>query len=276
VATSRVLFVVDGPIAFLTFNRPEARNAMTWKMYEALVEACERVDADANVRVLVLRGAGGKAFVSGTDIGQFTGFSTRDDVVGYEARLDAVIDRLERVRAATIAQIEGVAAGGGCIIAIACDLRVCTPESTLGVPVARTLGNCLSAANYARLRDLVGPGGVKDLMFTGRLVGGQEARAIGLVNRVVEASAIEAEVGSLAATEASAIEAEVGGLAATIAGNAPLTIRATKEALRRIQARERLDPSAIEDLITMCYLSDDFKGAVQAFLDKKPPVFRGR
>ena len=260
-ATSRVLFVVDGPIAFLTFNRPEARNAMTWEMYEALVEACERVDADANVRVLVLRGAGGKAFVSGTDIGQFTGFSTRDDASGYEARLDAVIDRLERVRAATIAQIEGVAAGGGCIIAIACDLRVCTPESTLGVPVARTLGNCLSAANYARLRDLVGPGGVKDLMFTGRLVGGQEAQAIGLVNRVVEASAIEAEVGRLAAT---------------IAGNAPLTIRATKEALRRIQAHERLDPSAIEDLITMCYLSEDFKGAVQAFLDKKPPVFRGR
>ena len=260
-STSRVLFDVDGPIAFLTFNRPDARNAMTWEMYEALVEACERVDADANVRVLVLRGAGGKAFVSGTDIGQFTGFSTRDDVVGYEARLDAVIDRLERVRAATIAQIEGVAAGGGCILAIACDLRVCTPESTLGVPVARTLGNCLSAANYARLRDLVGPGGVKDLMFTGRLVGGREAQAIGLVNRVIEASAIEAEV---------------GGLAATIAGNAPLTIRATKEALRRIQAHERLDPSAIEDLITMCYLSEDFKGAVQAFLDKKRPVFNGR
>ena len=127
--TSRVLFDVDGPVAFLTFNRPEARNAMTWEMYEALVEACDRVDADESVRVFVLRGAGGKAFVSGTDIGQFTGFSTRDDVVGYEARLDAVIDRLERVRAATIAQIEGVAAGGGCVIAIACDLRVCTPQS---------------------------------------------------------------------------------------------------------------------------------------------------
>jgi enoyl-CoA hydratase len=261
VPTSRVLFDVDGPVAFLTFNRPEARNAMTWEMYEALVEACDRVDADESVRVFVLRGAGGKAFVSGTDIGQFTGFSTRDDVVGYEARLDAVIDRLERVRAATIAQIEGVAAGGGCVIAIACDLRVCTPQSTLGVPVARTLGNCLSAANYGRLRDLVGPGRVKDLMFTGRLIDGHEALAIGLVNRVVDDASIEAHVRDLAAT---------------IAANAPLTVRATKEALRRIQAHERLDPSAIEDLITMCYLSDDFKGAVQAFLDKKPPVFRGR
>ena len=259
-ATSRVLFEVDGPIAFLTFNRPEARNAMTWEMYEALVEACDRVDADANLRVFVLRGAGGKAFVSGTDIGQFTGFSTRDDVIGYEARLDGVVDRVERVRAATIAQIEGVAAGGGCVIAIACDLRVCTPESTLGVPVARTLGNCLSAGNYARLRALIGPGGVKDLMFTGRLVSGNEALAIGLVNRVAEAPAIEAAVRDLAAT---------------IARNAPLTIQATKEALRRIQAHQRLDLSAIEDLITMCYLSADFKGAVQAFLEKKPPVFRG-
>jgi enoyl-CoA hydratase/carnithine racemase len=255
------LFTIDGPIAFLTFNRPEARNAMTWEMYEALVEACDRVDADANVRVFVLRSAGGKAFVSGTDISQFTGFSRREDAVRYEARLDAVIDRVERVHAATIAQIEGVAAGGGCVIAIACDLRVCTPESTLGVPVARTLGNCLSAANYTRLRDLVGPGRVKELMFTGRLVGGEEALAIGLVNRVVDAPAI-----------ADAVR----DLAATIAGNAPLTIRATKEALRRVQAHGRLDPAAIEDLIAMCYLSDDFKGAVQAFLDKKPPVFRGR
>jgi enoyl-CoA hydratase len=261
VPTSRVLFDVDGPVAFLTFNRPEARNAMTWEMYEALVEACDRVDADENVRVFVLRGAGGKAFVSGTDIGQFTGFATRDDVVGYEARLDTVIDRLERVRAATIAQIEGVAAGGGCVLAIACDLRVCTPQSALGVPVARTLGNCLSAANYGRLRDLVGPGRVKDLMFTGRLIDGNEALALGLVNRVVDGASIEAHVRDLAAT---------------IAANAPLTVRATKEALRRIQAHRRLDPSAVEDLITMCYLSEDFKGAVQAFLDKKAPVFRGR
>jgi enoyl-CoA hydratase/carnithine racemase len=261
VSTSRVLFDVDGPTAFLTFNRPEARNAMTWEMYEALVEACDRVDAAADVRVLVLRGAGGKAFVSGTDIGQFTGFSTRDDVVGYEARLDAVIDRLERVRAATIAQVEGVAAGGGCVIAIACDLRVCTPESRFGVPIARTLGNCLSAANYRRLTDLVGPARVKDLLFTGRLVDGAEALAIGLVNRVVPPSALEGTVRELAAA---------------IAANAPLTIRATKEALRRLQASQRLEPAAVEDLITMCYLSEDFRSAVRAFLAKEPPVFTGR
>jgi len=129
------------------------------------------------------------------------------------------------------------------------------------VPVARTLGNCLSAANYTRLRDLVGPGKVKELMFTGRLIDGNEALSIGLVNRVVDAASIEGAVRELAAT---------------IAGNAPLTIRATKEALRRIQAHERLDASAVEDLITMCYLSEDFKNAVQAFLEKRAPVFNGR
>jgi enoyl-CoA hydratase/carnithine racemase len=256
-----VLFDIDGPIASLTFNRPDARNAMTWEMYEGLMDACERVDADGNVRVFILRGAGGKAFVSGTDISQFTGFSTRDDVVGYEARLDEVIERLERVRAATIAQVEGVAAGGGCVIAIACDLRLCTPESRIGVPIARTLGNCLSAANYARLLALVGPGRLKDLMFTGRLVDGAEAFAIGLVNRVVPAASIASAVAELAEA---------------IAANAPLTVYATKEALRRIRASQRLDPAEVDDLITTCYLSDDFKQAVQAFLSKTPPVFKGR
>jgi enoyl-CoA hydratase/carnithine racemase len=256
-----VLFDIDGPIASVTFNRPDARNAMTWEMYDALVEACDACDASDGVRVLVLRGAGGKAFVSGTDIGQFTGFATRDDVVGYEARLDGVIDRLERVRAATIAQIEGVAAGGGCVIALACDLRVCTPGSRLGVPIARTLGNCLSAANCGRLLDLVGPAAVKDLLFTGRLVDGTEALSLGLVNRIVAQDAIDASVRALAST---------------IASNAPLTIRATKEAVRRIQTARRLPADAVEDLITMCYLSEDFKHGVAAFLEKRTPVFRGR
>jgi len=134
-------FETDGPLAFLTFNRPDARNALTWEMYEALVEACERVDSDASLRVLVLRGAGGKAFVAGTDIAQFQNFSDRDDGVKYEERLDRVLDRLERVTKPTIAQVQGVAAGGGCAIAFACDLRVATPDASFGIPIARTLGN---------------------------------------------------------------------------------------------------------------------------------------
>src|ERR1700704_2256430 len=195
---AHTVFEIDGPLAFLTFNRPEARNAMTWEMYEALVAACERVDGDADLRVLVFRGAGGKAFVAGTDIAQFQSFGDRHDGIKYEERLDAVLDRLERVTKPTIAQVQGVAAGGGCAIAFTCDLRVATAESTFGIPIARTLGNCLSGASYSRLIDVMNPGWTKELLFTGRFAGAAEAHRLGLVNRVVPAEEIEGAVRELA------------------------------------------------------------------------------
>jgi len=255
------IFETDGPLATLTFNRPEARNAMTWEMYEALVDACERVDRDDTIRVLILRGAGGKAFVAGTDIAQFQSFRDRNDGLEYEERLDRVLDRIERVTKPTIAQVQGVAAGGGCAIALVCDLRVATPESTFGVPIARTLGNCLSGATYSRLIDLIGPAAVKDLLFTGRLVGGPEAHALGLVNRLVPAENIGRTVLELA-TE--------------IASNAPLTLRATKEMIRRVLARRRLPPGEDADLVELCYMSHDFREGVTAFLAKRKPQWSGR
>ena len=255
------IFETAGPIATLTFNRPEARNAMTWAMYEALVDACERVDRDAAIHVLVLRGAGGKAFVAGTDISQFQTFKDREDGLKYEERLDNVLDRIERVTKPTIAQIEGVAAGGGCAIALVCDLRVATPESTFGIPIARTLGNCLSGATYSRLVDLVGPAAVKDLLFTGRLVDAAEAYALGLVNRIVVADAIGDAVARLAGE---------------IAANAPLTLRATKEMIRRVLAKRRLPAGEDADLVELCYTSEDFRGGVAAFLEKRKPRWTGR
>ena len=234
---------------------------MTFEMYDALVAACDRVDSTPGVRVFVLRGAGGKAFASGTDIGQFASFTSHDDAIAYERRLDAVIDRIERVGAVTIAQVEGAATGGGCAMALACDLRVCTPEARFGVPIARTLGNCLSAANYARLTDLIGPARVKDILFSGRLMEAAEAASLGLVNRIAEAGTIDAIVRELAGS---------------IAANAPLTIRATKEALRRIQAARQPTPSLIDDLIAACYTSEDFKEGVAAFLARRPPRFTGK
>jgi len=255
------IFETDGPIATLTFNRPEARNAMTWEMYEALVAACDRVDQDPSIRVLVFRGAGGKAFVAGTDIAQFQNFSNRDDGLKYEERLDSVLDRLERVAKPTIAQVEGVAAGGGCAIALTCDLRVATPEATFGIPIARTLGNCLSGNSYSRLLDVMGPGAVKDMLFTGRLIGGAEAHALGMVNRLVAAGEIEATVRALAAE---------------IAANAPLTLRATKEMMRRVLAKRRLAAGDDADMVELCYTSADFREGVSAFLAKRKPMWSGK
>ena len=255
------LFEVDAPLATLTFNRPDARNAMTWRMYESLVDACDRVDADAALRVLVLRGAGGKAFVAGTDIAQFQEFGSREDGVKYEERLDAVLDRLERVTKPTIAAVQGVAAGGGCAIACCCDLRVATPDSTFGIPIARTLGNTLSAATTSRMLQLLGPSRFKEMMFTGRLVSAAELHAAGVVNRIVDAALLDRTVRDLA-TE--------------IAANAPLTIRSIKEMTRRLLSKRRLTAEEERELIDLCYTSADFKEGVTAFLAKRPPRWSGR
>jgi enoyl-CoA hydratase len=253
-------FEVDGPVAWLTFARPEARNALTWEMYDALARACDRVDADHDIRVFVIKGDR-QAFAAGTDISQFTTLKTEADALAYERRLDAVLDRLEDVAIATIAQVEGVAAGGGCAIAFACDFRVCSPQARFGVPIARTLGNCLSATNISRVLELIGPAALKDLLFTGRLVDAAEAQALGLVTR-------------LAAPDA--VDGAVRELAATVAANAPLTIRATKETVRRILRQRRLAATATDDLIASCYTSDDFQNAVASFLAKQRSVFTGR
>ena len=258
--TPHVLYERDEAVAFVTINRPEASNAMTWEMYQVLVDYCDVVERDPAVRVLVLKGAGGKVFIAGTDIAEFQAFESQEDGIDYERRLDAVIDRIEAVDKPTIAQVEGVATGGGCAIAAACDLRVCTPASRFGVPIARTLGNCLSVANHVRFLDLIGPTRLKELLYTARLLSAEEALAGGLVNRV---------------TEPDAIDTVVRDLAATIAENAPLTIKATKEMIRRIQVHRRLDASAGHDLIAMCYMSDDFKEGVKSFLAKRPPRWIG-
>ena len=259
-STTHAIYESDGPIATLTFNRPEARNAMTWDMYQALVDACDRVEGDSSIRVLILKGAGGKAFVAGTDISQFTDFRTAEHGIKYEARIDQVLDRLERVSKATIAEVQGVAAGGGCGIALTCDLRVATPDSSFGIPVARTLGNCLSGATYSRLMDLLGPGVVKDMLLTGRFIPGAEALALGIVNRL---------------EPAETIDAAVRDYAMRIAANAPLTITATKEMIRRLMAARRLRTGDDHDIVTMCYTSRDFREGIDAFLAKRPPKWTG-
>ena len=220
-----------GVAAWVTFDRPDAHNAMTFAMYDRLVEHCEAVDADDDVRVMVLRGAGDRAFVAGTDIRQFTEFKSAQDGLVYEARIDEVLDRLEAVRKPTIALVDGFAMGSGLAIAATCDLRVVTPAAKFGMPIARTVGNCLSMANYARLADALGAPRVKEIIFTARSLGAEEALAIGFVTAVVDDAT-----------------AYVEDLCTTLAEHSPTTLRVTKEALRRarpVPDGDDLDPRGL-------------------------------
>jgi enoyl-CoA hydratase/carnithine racemase len=257
--TDELLYEVRDGIARITFNRPQARNALTFAMYERLAEICTAAEDDRSIKVMLLMGAGEKAFAAGTDISQFRAFSKPEDALEYEGRIDRVLGALERCRVPTIAAIAGACTGGGAGIAAACDLRIAAANARFGFPVARTLGNCLSMSNYARLASLIGPARTKDIIFTARLVEAEEAKAIGLVNEILP--------------DHAALQARGEELARTVAGHAPLTLRATKEALRRLQTR--LQPGEGQDLILMCYMSKDFREGMDAFLNKRQPNWRG-
>jgi enoyl-CoA hydratase len=259
-AAEDLLFELDGGIGRITFNRPQARNAFTFEMYERLAEICEQANADHSIKVLVLRGAGDKAFASGTDINQFRAFTTPQHAIDYENRIDRIITTLEQCRVPTIAAITGACTGGGAAIAAACDLRIGTRSTRMGFPIARTLGNCLSMSNIGRLTALIGPARVKDLIFTARLVEAEEAAAVGLLTEVVE--------------DLAALDKRTDEVARLVAGNAPLTLSATKQAVARLQKRLTRDEG--EDLILMCYTSADFREGLDAFLSKRAPQWRGR
>ena len=254
-------FLVEraGSTALLTFNRPDARNSMTFEMYEALHDACVALDADPAVRVLVLRGAGDRAFASGTDIRQFLDFETREDALAYEARLTRVLSRLAGMSKPTIAMLQGDAIGGGLFIALACDLRLAAPHARFGVPVARTLGNFLAPVSLALLVSALGPGRARALVLTARVLDAAEAQTAGIVDQIHPAPELERRARELAAS---------------LAELAPLTLAATKEATRRMLAV--LTPRDLDDLILSCYLSRDFHEGVRAFLEKRKPDWQGR
>lgn len=248
----------DPRILQVTFNRPEARNAMTFAMYDRLAQIARDANRDDALRAIVFRGAGGKAFVSGTDIAQFRDFKNDADALAYEQRISTVIDAVARIRVPTVAAIDGSCVGGGFAIASACDLRIATPGSKFGFPVAKGLGNCLSMTTLTALVALVGAGRATELLFTARLVEAPEAQALGLIHEIAAGDAFDARVAELAQM---------------VASYAPLTLRATKEALRRM--RERMIPEG-SDLMTMCYGSADFKEGVAAFLEKRAARWEGR
>src|SRR5438309_7611477 len=257
--TDHLLLERDGPVATVTLNRPEARNAMTFEMYDELHEACEHLDRDAGVRVVILRGAGDRAFASGTDIRQFLAFKTREDALGYEARLSRVLSGIAALTKPTIAMVQGDAVGGGMFMALACDLRLAAPHARFGAPVARTLGNFVAPTSLALLVATVGPVRARELVLTARLVDAAEAKGIGLVDEVHPAEALPARTRELAAR---------------LAGHAPLTMASPMEAARGLIAAQ--SPGSLDDLILSCYLSQDFQEGVRAFLEKRKPRWQGR
>jgi enoyl-CoA hydratase/carnithine racemase len=259
--SSTVAWDIKGSVGIVTLNRPDARNALTWDMYDALVAACDKAETSADVRVLIIRGAGG-AFAAGTDISQFADFTSGDDGVAYERRLDAVIDRIERVSVITMAEVDGPAVGGGFAIAIACDLRMCSERASFGVPVSRTLGNCLSISNTARMVDMLGTALTKDLLVTGRLMSAEEARASGLAS------------GRDLFTSDRLPEATMT-MAQELATRKRSTIAATKQTLLRLRDHRRPPQASADDILRECYGSDDFKNGVAAFLQGRKPKAEG-
>ena len=252
--TDELIYVRRDGIGRVTFNRPLARNALTFAMYERLAEIAS---SPGDVRALIITGTGDKAFAAGTDINQFRLFAGANDALAYESRIDRVLGTIETCAIPTIAAIAGACTGGGVAIAAACDIRIASANARFGFPIARTLANCLSMSNLARMSALVGPARVSEMIFTARLFSAAEAMSVGLVTEVLP--------------DQPSLEARSFDLATLVGGHAPLTMRATKEALRRM--RENLPPD--EDLIRLCYTSHDFREGMDAFLTKRAPNWSG-
>lgn len=236
-----------GPVLTVTFDRPAQHNAMTFAMYDGLHAACETADSDPEVRAMVLRGAGGRAFVSGTDIAAFRDFRDGADGVAYEERIARVVNRLEDVAVPTVAAVEGYCLGGGLALAAVCDLRVATESARFGVPIARTLGNCLSMNSVSVLVGQLGPSRALDLLLRAKMLDASEAHAAGFVAEVCDDAALDATL---------------QGVVATLLSYAPLTLWASKQAVTRLRRAALPDG---DDLVARTFGSHDFRRAVATF-----------
>jgi enoyl-CoA hydratase len=248
---------IEGAVAHVVFDRPQARNAMTWHMYSQLADICRALAGNRSVRVVQFRGAGGQAFVAGTDIEQFKTFKTAEDALAYEERISEVMGTLEGLPMPTVAVLEGWAVGGGLAIATACDFRIARSDTRMGVPIARTLGNCLAMPNLARLERAFGHQRVKRMLLLAQFVGADEALACGYLESVCEADALEASAQALCERLCSL---------------APVTQSAMKTGLQRLVTSQLPDG---DDLVVRCYTSQDFHEGVRAFVEKRPPQWQG-
>ena len=251
-----VRYSAEDGVATIVFDRPAARNALTWPMYDELARICETVAADNSLHAVIFRGAEG-AFVAGTDIGQFESFAGGEDGIAYERRIDAAIEAIERLPIPSLAVVTGIAAGAGLMIATASDFRFATPDARFGVPIARTVGNCLSMANVARLLAAFGPAITRRMLLLAETLTANEA-----------ADCRFAEL-----LPADEINARIRSVCRRLAESAPLTVRASREAIRRLTVGSLPDG---DDLIRLVYGSADFKAGVAAFMAKERPAWQGR
>jgi enoyl-CoA hydratase/carnithine racemase len=258
----QVLIERAGAVATLTLARPSALNAMTWTMYEQLETHVRTLASDQDVRAIILRGQGTRAFAAGTDIRQFATFSGADGVA-YERRIDRIMDLLTSLPQPLIAAVQGYAVGGGLALVAACDLRYASADARFGIPVARTLGNCLSLRNYQRLGQAFGLMRAKEMLFTGHLLSADEALRAGFLTAIVDEEDVFARAREVAEQ---------------ISQNAPLTLWATKEAFHRLGAATNaaLAQVAFDDVITRVYDSADFHEGVRAHGEKRKPEWEGR
>ena len=255
---AQVLLSIENNVAHITFDHVAARNAMTVGMYERLRAICLDIAAMPMIRVVVLRGAGGKSFVSGSDIAQFSGFRDGNDGIAYEASIDTYFAPLIDLPIPTIAVVDGLAVGGGLAIASCCDFRIATHDARFGVPIARTLGNCLSAGNVAWLTHHLGVGIVKRMLLLAELVPANELLANGFIFKTYSAEDMDGAANALASRLSSL---------------APVTQKVSKATIHRV-LRSQL-PNC-DDLVRECYGSADFKTGVNAFLNGIPPKWEGK
>ena len=257
-----IIISVDQHIATVTLNRPEARNALTFGMYQELSKLCQQAGSgqdDRAIKAIVICGAGDKAFAAGTDIGHFTAFETFQDGHDYEAQIESVISSIETCRVPVIAALHGAVTGGGLVIAAATHLRLASADVKIGMPIARTLGNCLAITNLRRLVALFGEARVAHMILTAELLPAKQALESGFVHDVLDNKA--------------SLMLRAGDLARRFAEMAPITIQSSLEGLRRL--RRAIACPDDSDLIQACYSSDDFAEGVNAFLDKRKPKWRG-
>ena len=245
-----------GGIAEYRLMRPESRNSLTFEMYQAIENLCKR---PGEAGVIVLTAEGEKAFASGTDISNFKHFESAQDAINYEAMIGRVVDAVQKSSVPVIASLHGIVAGGGAAIAAAADVRLATPDTRFGMPIARTLGNCLSVENLNRLVQLLGESRTRYLMLTAEFLEVEPLTTSGFVSEVLESAAL--------------CDQRARDLAVHMTTLAPLTISATRDGLARLA--ERSVPADI-DLIQRCYLSDDFSEGVDAFFAKRKANWSGQ